>query len=304
MKSRMLLILPADPSDQNIWKKPIWSYCRIAPVGPITIISYLHAKGHEAMLLDCRELMQYYQSNDITPALVSIIGQFRPDFVGINMLTAYFDKVKNIAIAIKENYPKLPLIAGGPHPSVEPQSTLEQIPYLDSVCVGAGEEVCLEIAEGNNLKEIPGLMLRNATEHYRKRAAVSDIDQYPFPNYDLLNHEFYTDWSAYTTFGWLTKSISLLTARSCPYSCKFCASDWSKPLRMHSPEYVIEMVKYLSKFDINTITFWDDTLTASRSRLEKICEGLIDSELFLPRGKLRWRCASRANQATERCRHG
>ena len=218
--------------------------------------------------------------------------------IGLNMTTALFESSKILAQALKTRYPHIPLIAGGPHPSVEPFYTLEKIEHLDGLCIGAGEDVCLEIAEGHNPADISGLLVRGAEDRYRPRTVEMNIDQYPFPDYHLTNHSYYTEYSAYTTFGWLTKSLSALTTRSCFYSCKFCASDWSKPFRQHSPEYVLELARFLSGFDINTIAFWDDSIGAVKNRLETICHLFLESDLFMPRGRLRWRAHLRANQVT------
>jgi len=87
-----------------------------------------------------------------------------------------------------------------------------------------------------------------------------------------------------------------LTSRSCPYSCKFCASDWSKPVRFHSVEYVVELVKYLSTLDIDSISFFDDTIALKEDRLCEICEGFIREEVFYPHTELRWTGSMRANQ--------
>jgi radical SAM superfamily enzyme YgiQ (UPF0313 family) len=298
MQTRFLLILPAHRNDYDSWARPLWQICRIPPVGLIGLASYLKSRGHSVRFVDCRELIYRHRTNELRPILWKIIDEFKPEVIGLSMTTALFESSKKLARALKTRYPHIPLIAGGPHSSVEPFYTLDKIEHLDGICIGAGEEVCLDIAEGNNPATIPGLMLRGSEENYRPGPVEKDIDRYPFPDYNLTNHRYYSEYSAYTTFGWLTRSLSALTTRSCYYSCKFCASDWSKPFRRHSPEYVLELARYLSGFDINTIAFWDDSIGAIKDRLETICHLFIESGLFFPRGRLRWRAHLRANQIT------
>ena len=298
MQTRFLFILPAHRTDFDSWNRAPWQVCRIPPVGLIGLAGFLRSKGHQVRFVDCRELIYHFRTNELRPILWKTVDEFKPDVIGLSMTTALFEPSKIIAQALKTRYPRIPLIAGGPHPSVEPLFTLEQIEHLDALCIGAGEDVCLEIAEGHDPRTIPGLMFRGAEDKYRAREVEKDIDKYPFPDYSLTNHRYYSDYSAYTTFGWLTRSLSALTTRSCFYSCKFCASDWSKPFRQHSPEYVLELARYLSGFDINTIAFWDDSIGAIKNRLETICQLFISSGLFLPRGRLRWRAHLRANQIT------
>ncbi len=296
MKSKAIFILPPSNYDFNKSKTPSWDICRIPPIGLIAIASYLHVKGHNVKIIDCREIIVKYKTNDYYKFVLDIIEKFGPNIIGINMLTALFDEAKKISEEIKKKFPNITIVAGGPHPSIEPQLTFQQIPYIDAICIGPGEEVSLDIMDGKDISNIPGLMQRDHIDKFEKRTLNLNIDKYPFPNYDLVNHRYYTEFTLNTTTGWGHKSLTALTSRSCPYSCKFCASDWSKPFRYHSSEYVIEMVKYLSKYDINVISFFDDTIAAVKDRLYKICEGFINSKLFWPHTNLRWYGSIRANQ--------
>jgi len=259
-------------------------------------MSYLFSKGYPCELVDCRELIYAYKTNDILPLIARRIGAFKPDVIGINILTAAFEEAKRIAAYIKQQYPHILIIVGGVHPSVEPELTFRQNECVDAIGIGPGEEVCLDIVEGKALNEIAGLMRRGAIEEYSPRKPEQNLDKYPFLNYKLVNHEYYASYSINTTFDWLTKSLGALTSRGCPFSCKFCGSRWSKPFRAHSAEYVVELAKYLARFDINTISFWDDTIGFSEGRLHKICEGFAESGLFLPKRKLRWFALLRVNQ--------
>ena len=296
MKSKAILILPPHSSDFDKFKGPSWNICRIPPIGLIVIGSYLHAKGHDVKIIDCRELIVEYRTNDYIPLILKIVDEFKPDMIGINILTALFDEAKKISSELKKKFPNCTIIAGGPHPSVEPRLTFQQNQYIDAICIGAGEEVCLDILDGKKFSSIQGLMHRDYIDKFENRVVNLDIDKYPFPDYALANQKYYTDFTLNTVTGWGYKGLANLTSRSCPYSCKFCASDWSKPFRCHSPEYVVEMAKYLSRYDIDVIAFFDDTIAAIKDRLYKICEGFIQSRLFWPYNSLRWFAAMRANQ--------
>jgi radical SAM superfamily enzyme YgiQ (UPF0313 family) len=295
MKSKVILILPPDSSDFDTFKLPSWEIIRIPPVGLIAIGSYVHEKGYEVKIIDCRELIVANKTNDYIPIVLKTIDEFRPDVIGINMLTATFDEATNISRELKNKYPNLLIIAGGPHPSVEPELTFQQNQYIDAICIGAGEEVCLDILDGKKTSAIPGLMRRDHTDRYEQRKVEMDLDKYPFPNYSLANAD-YTTLTVNTLTGWCFRGLPAISSRSCPYSCKFCASDWSKPFRFHSPEYVIEMVKYLSTFNIDVIPFMDDTISIVKERLHKICRGFIKAKLFYPHTHLRWYAQMRADQ--------
>lgn len=296
MKSKAIFILPPHSSDFDNFKLPSWNIVRIPPIGLITIASYLHAKGHEVKVIDCRALITDYKTNDYIPLILKTIDEFKPDMVGINILTALFDEAKKISCEIKSKYPDLLVLVGGVHPSVEPELTFKQNQYIDAICIGAGEEVCLDILEGEKINDIRGLLHRDYSDKFVPRPVELDIDKYPFPNYALVNSNFYTDFTLDTLNGWGYRGLAALTSRSCPYSCKFCASDWSKPFRYHTPEYVVEMARYLSTYDIDVITFYDDTIAVVKDRLYEICRGFIKAKLFYPYSNVRWFAAMRANQ--------
>ncbi len=298
MSRRIMFIFPAYGNDYELGRLPSWQGCRTPPLGLLSIISYLHAEGHATRLLDVRELIVRHRTVDILPLISREVESYRPDVIGIPLLTAHFEEVRKLTEHLKRRHPDIHLMAGGVHPSVEPELTLTQIDSIDSVCVGAGEEVSLDVAQGNTLREIPGLMLKGSEQFFIDREIEKDIDKYPFPYQGIDNLDFYAGISAYALPNWLCKSLIVVTARGCPFACRFCASEWSRPYRQHSVEYVIEMVKFLAGLDIDTLHIRDETLAASRTRLEAFCEAFQRSGLFFPSGKLRWRCLMRADQVT------
>jgi len=296
MKSKVVFILPPYYTDLEKSRAPAWDICRIPPIGLFTIGSYLHQQGHEVRIIDCREIIVTYKTSEYLPILSQIVGEYKPDVIGINVLTALFDEATVICRELRQKFPNSLIIAGGVHPSVEPELTLKQNQYVDAICIGAGEEVCLDILDGQKITAIPGLMHRDHVTEFKTRAVNMDIDKYPIPDYALANSDFYTDFTLDTLNGWGYGGLAALTSRSCPYSCKFCASDWSKPFRYHSPEYVVEMARRFTRYDIDAIAFYDDTLAAIKDRLYQICRGFIRAKLFYPHTDMRWFAAVRANQ--------
>lgn len=296
MKSKAILILPPHQSDIDKCKQPGWTISRIPPIGLLSIGSYLNAKGHDIKIIDCREVILSNKTRDYIQFIIQIVDEFKPDMVGINVLTALFDEAQKISRELKKRFPNLLIIAGGPHPSIEPILTFKQNEFIDAICIGPGEEVCLDVLEGDNIRYIKGLMYRNSIDSFRKRDVVLDIDKYPFPNFGRANSNFYSGFTINTASSWGYRGLAAITSRSCPYSCKFCASDWSKPFRYHSAQYTIEMTKQLAKFDIDVIPFFDDTIGAQKERLYEICEGFINSKLFWPHTSRRYSAAMRANQ--------
>src|SRR4030042_2008024 len=132
--------------------------------------------------MDCRELIIKHKTNEYIQFITKTVEGFKPDVIGINILTALFPEAERIACELKGKFPDCLIIAGGVHPSVEPELTFQQNQYIDAICIGAGEEVCLDIMEGKDIGSISGLMHRYHINEYEKRTVNMDIDKYPFPN--------------------------------------------------------------------------------------------------------------------------
>ena len=297
MKSKAILILaPGKVSDFDKFKKNSWDVNRMPPLGLMSLASYAKQKGHNIKIIDCREIIVKHRTNNYIPIILDIAEKFSPDVVGISVLTASFEESKKISFEFKKRLPSIPIVAGGPHPSVEPALTFQQIPYIDLIFLGEAEDAFLDFLEGKNSAEIPGLICRNNIDNFKKRIVNLDIDRYPFPDYDIVNHKYYAGFSADTTISWGFRSLALLTSRSCSYSCNFCATSWSKPFRYHSLDYVVEMTKNILKYKIDVISFFDDTIMNFKDRLHKICSEFIRLKLFWPHTSFRWFANARADQ--------
>jgi len=78
----------------------------------------------------------------------------------------------------------------------------------------------------------------------------------------------------YPDRGSCSGTIPILSARGCPYKCKFCSSQvfWDG-VNFHSPEYFIEESKYLAeKYSGGMLYILDDLFIANKNRFKKIHE--------------------------------
>lgn len=290
MRPNALFISPS--SEVGVWKR--WPLPRLPPLGLLSIASSLRKKGCPVELLDCSELTCTFGRGAAAPLVARAIDRSLPFLTGLSIYSAVFEEARELARLVKERHPGGLLVAGGAHPSAEPELTLEQIPWLDAVCVGSGEEVCGEIMDGTALDRIPGLMVRGKEEHFTRRKPIADLDTLPFPDFGLVNHSYYSDYAIWPN--WLSRGWFVLTSRGCPHSCRFCASEWTRPVRYHSVEYVVELARSLSGFDLDTFVFCDATLMSNPDRLSALCEAFIRSGLFRPQGRLRWNAPARADE--------
>jgi len=73
----------------------------------------------------------------------------------------------------------------------------------------------------------------------------------------------------------------MITSRGCPYTCSFCdRTVFERLYKVNSADYIYEHMKYLrDRFGVRHINFYDDLFTASRQRVEDLCERLIAEPL-------------------------
>jgi anaerobic magnesium-protoporphyrin IX monomethyl ester cyclase len=217
------------------------------------------------------------------------IEEKRPDVVGISVpFTSQYKNAELVAIICKEVNPKILVVFGGPDPSVRFKSILEN-QYCDYCVVGEGEQTFYEFIKGLfvqlPLENIKGLACkRGGAIHYEPRLFTINLDEFPFPSFDLINKDKYLQSKyLYRDRGSVgNNSISVITSRGCPFNCVFCSVrlHMGQKYRTHSPEYVIKLLRLcIDKYGITNFHFEDDNLTLDRRRFETILDCIVEKNL-------------------------
>lgn len=233
------------------------------PLGILYLSAVLKNKGYaDVHLLD--------HSFEPFDSIVKKIEQFKPEFVCLSAMSAYFSAARNIGEYIKKNTPAL-IVLGGPHASIMRDDDFAKEPWIDILLRGEGEMILPDIIENSrDLPKVRGISYRQNGAIHSTPAAdlIKDLDSIPFPDLDSLpSRPFYLDRRRY----------SLLTARGCPFRCTYCqpglSNIWGKGVRFRSPENIIKEIRMVKdKYGINDISFLDDTLTLNPQRLSRIME--------------------------------
>jgi GT2 family glycosyltransferase/radical SAM superfamily enzyme YgiQ (UPF0313 family)/2-polyprenyl-3-methyl-5-hydroxy-6-metoxy-1,4-benzoquinol methylase/glycosyltransferase involved in cell wall biosynthesis len=216
------------------------------------------------------------QIAELIPARTAFIG------IGIpfsNVAPIGFD----LAVQLKSKYPRAQVILGGIHPSTFPEDSLR--PGVDFVIAGEGERSMLALVSGQAPESIPGLFWKDPDGTICRSERVEYIkhlDDLPFPAWELLPMEKYMTISPRGNRQ--HRSLSVITSRGCPFSCKFCSvhpvagSVW----RARSAENVLsEIRRAVAEYHIDHIEIEDDNFTIDKQRSLKILKGLheIDPKL-------------------------
>jgi len=129
------------------------------PHGLLAIAAPLFKKGYKIKIIDQR--IDFNWKNNLIDAL-----QSKPLCVGISAMTGtqiYF--AYEIAQLIrKHTNGKIPIVWGGPHPSILPEQTLED-EDVDIVCIGEGDITFLELVEAIQSRN----SLKMDYSHHKKR---------------------------------------------------------------------------------------------------------------------------------------
>ncbi|MBL7197195.1 MAG: cobalamin-dependent protein [Candidatus Omnitrophica bacterium] len=249
--------------------------------------AYLKQKmrGVEIKVIDCLPLRIGWKS------LRRIIAEENPDVVGVGDKVCYMHEgIKALKMA-KEVRPDVITIAGGHFHSHLPKYSLEHFPDLDYIVRFEGERTLHELLdalrEGKNLSKVESISYREngSVVMTPPRALVENLDDLPFPDYDLMPIK------KYAPFGKLwPRAITIQGSRGCPYDCNFCS--WSATegehklvdgkevliprLRQKSVTRVINEIDYLyKKYGVRYLFWVEGTWNYDHQWLDELCEEII-----------------------------
>ena len=220
--------------------------------------------------------------------LVDSIFEKAPRCVGITAVTLDIYSAAQLANKIKQKDEEIITILGGVHLTAVPGETMERFPQFDIGVIGEGEATLVEIIKtldgSTDLKSVNGLVCRLDGEIFFTPPRKKDynLDSYPPPAWDIIPG-FPQNYPVPPYSTYKSPSCSLVTSRGCGRRCTFCLQGtMGRPLRFHSAEYVLNIIKHLyHHHGIRDLRFVDDQFLANKDRTEKICTMLIEENLDL-----------------------
>lgn len=235
------------------------------------ISAVLKAAGHETALI-------YLLREPSRGEFMCELAGHGPNIVAFSSTTHQHPLVEQCASWIKEDYPDLPVVAGGTHPTLAPES-VAQCESIDAICVGEGELAMLDLVErlgaGQPILDIQNLWVRHTGEWVRNpaRPLADNLDDLPFADRELFDFRQIIERNA----GW----VDLMAGRGCPYDCSYCCNPGLKEryrglgryVRFRSVGNLIREIEQLAKeYPVCTLNFQDDTFTLNRKWTLEFCE--------------------------------
>jgi anaerobic magnesium-protoporphyrin IX monomethyl ester cyclase len=226
--------------------------------------------------------------------------KFPPGLFGITALTPTLNNAHRIAAGLKENFPAVPIVLGGPHASVFPEETLREFPNFDIVVIGEGEEalkeVCLRVVAGKTLEGVRGIAYRDNSKIARgkDREPIDDLDSIPFPARELFNNKLYRGHHVSRGFSRRFLNIAeIITSRGCVYNCIFCGGFRRKLSFRSLPNVLAEIEECKNTYQARHFSILDEVFTFDKKRVVEFCEGVKKI------GGITWDCYSRVDHASQ-----
>jgi radical SAM superfamily enzyme YgiQ (UPF0313 family) len=227
--------------------------------------------------------------------LENIIAEEKPDIVGFSVLTFNLLNCMEVCKILRRSSPNSIICFGGWHPTLYPKETLE-LGCADYIVIGEGEQTFSELVSyckekkensGQKLNGIKGLGYKTKNGEIKinaPRELVKDLDDLPFPAYDLIDTNKYSNLLAST--GHL---VNIMTSRGCPQKCIFCDIRRTR-YRFRSPANMMEEIRFWVERGAKEFYIQDDNFTISRKRTIEFCRLLIESDM-----KIKYKISSRVD---------
>ncbi len=291
------------------------------PVGLAYVMTYVKKHGFDFDLLDVdvdnltdKQVEQYIQKN-------------KYDVICLGSIVTHYKWMKWCINMIKSHQPDTKIVVGNSMGGSIPE-VLFKTTAVDITVYGEAELTMVELL--NAIKEnkslghplepiqkikhsnkgypdtvkgegIKGIIFRHGdlVVNNGKRKAVKNIDEFPFPDWDLFDVQKYLNQGRKhrVNHAWNFKPedaivLPINTARGCVFKCTFCHYVfWHDPYRHRSAENVIAEIKYnQKKYGANFFNFWDELSFHKIEPAEKFVDKLIEADL-----KIHWSCAIRAD---------
>ncbi len=231
------------------------------PLGLLYVSSHLKAKGFSVAVFDStfRTMAEF----------LATLERERPRVVGLYV--TLMTKTFVLPMVEAARRAGAVVVLGGPEP---PHYAEEYLGHgADVIVVGEGELTLEDLlprllagARPGDLVDVPGLVVRGADGSLVRtppRTLIADLDAQPLPDREAVEIERYlASWRGRHGVG----SVSLTTARGCPYTCRWCSrSVFGESHRRRTPARVADEVELVvDRYRPDMLWYVDDVFTIHR----------------------------------------
>jgi radical SAM superfamily enzyme YgiQ (UPF0313 family) len=245
--------------------------------------------------------VEYLESQHDLAGHLDAIASIQPDLYGLSYASFTSPLAHQTVAAVRERFPRLPIIAGGAHPTAAWEQVLRDTD-VDVCVIGEGENVFCDVVahyagQGKPLEEITGIAFRRNGAPYRteKRPPIKDIDYIQVPAWDLIDFAKYKGMHLHRAH----PQTYIVVSRGCPFDCGFCSNPiWkeSKPwVRLRGAQSIAEEVEALYQRGIREIYLSADEFNVNLDWPVEVARALQN----LGHSDLYFQCNVRADKVNE-----
>jgi len=271
----------------RIQSDPNLTPARFEPLGLLYIVGAAEKEGYD----DYKVFIPEADSNMLK--FINRVKEFNPTVLAFSIMTYQVPTAIKILKEVRKGTPqKVWGIAGGPHPTIEPEYLLKR--GFDICVQGEGERTFIEILknieERKQYDEISGITFINRKDEVvqNKKNERLNPDDIPYPKRlpNLLKGENYKGmgYPAPNIHAW----ASIIATRGCPYNCSFCNASymWGNKVKYRSVKNVVKEMTYLNQeYNVDFFHFSDLNFGLNRKYTSELCDEIISSDL-----KVNWIC--------------
>jgi radical SAM superfamily enzyme YgiQ (UPF0313 family) len=272
--------LTEDAKEQQIMKPYV-------PLGILYLTSHLRARGFGVEVFD--------STFSERTELLRILHTERPAILGVyaNLMT----RASVVRILREARAAGWKTIVGGPEAGAYVHQYL--VSGADVVVAGEGEMVLEELlpvlqsGSRQQLANVRGIAFRGDDGTIRQtppHPQIADLDQQPWPSRESAPIDRYLEtWKSHHG----VSSVSLITARGCPYHCRWCShAVFGKTHRRRSPVRVVDELEWIRhRYNPDMLWIADDVFTINHRWLADFAAEMIRRDLRIP-----FECISRADR--------
>lgn len=215
-------------------------------------LRYLHA--NLGSLQDNAEIVEFENSQWAKEIAEKLLLR-NPRIIGFGVYIWNRERTEEVVSILKKIKPDIIIVLGGPEVSYEYAG--ERLTELsDFIILGEGEAAFRDLCVGVMQGEIPGEKI--------VRAPLPDVSELKLP-YDL-----YTDGDI------ANRVIYVEVSRGCPFTCEFCLSSISTPVRQFDCDSVLQELDALYARGARSFKFVDRTFNLNIRTSSKILTFFIE----------------------------
>jgi|GEM_PF-776050 len=206
-----------------------------------------------------------------------IIIEHNPGVIGISVKTATANASADIIRRLKDMFPGIIYVAGGPHITLCGKEFMQENKEIDFGITGEGEISFVNLIKGiksgkRRSSEAGGVFCRpKGGLIFNNNYKNPDISGLVFPNFEYIRDVDFTNFR-----------YPLLTSRGCPYGCVFCCVGLisGRGWRPRTPENVVEeLIRAKEDYQAQSFEIMDDNFTFDIERAKKICRLIIKGRI-------------------------